>query len=80
MKPNDGGPAFPFKCQGETTAPEIYYGMSLRDYFAEHAGKPGDGFMRIEGEFDEAGTALWYARWAYAFADAMLAAREKGHQ
>jgi len=34
---NDGGPAFPFACQGPTTAPEIYYGMSLRDYFAAKA-------------------------------------------
>jgi len=33
-KPFDGGPAFPFKCQGQTTGPEIYYGMSLRDWFA----------------------------------------------
>lgn len=31
---NDGGPAFPFACQGPTTAPEFYYGMTLRDYFA----------------------------------------------
>jgi len=34
---NDGGPAFPFKCQGPTTAPEFYYGMTLRDYFAGQA-------------------------------------------
>lgn len=33
---NDGGPAFPFKCQGPTTAPEVYYGMALRDYLAAH--------------------------------------------
>ena len=30
-------PAFPFKCQWPTTGPEIYYGMSLRDYFAAKA-------------------------------------------
>lgn len=34
MSAPDGGPAFPFKCQGSTTAPEFYYGMTLRDYFA----------------------------------------------
>jgi len=36
---NTGGSAFPFKYQGPTTAPEIYYGMTLRDYFAAKAPK-----------------------------------------
>ena len=33
MSKNDGGLAFPFACQGPTTGPEFYYGMTLRDYF-----------------------------------------------
>lgn len=34
---NDGGPAFPFARQGQTTGPEFYYGMTLRDYLAANA-------------------------------------------
>jgi len=34
---DDGGSAFPFQCQGPTTAPEFYYGMSLRMYLAAKA-------------------------------------------
>ena len=26
--------AFPFACQGETTEPEAYYGLTKREYFA----------------------------------------------
>lgn len=31
---NAHDPAFPFQCQGATTAPEIYYGMSVRTHLA----------------------------------------------
>lgn len=41
MSKETGGPAFPFQCQGPTTAPEFYYGMSLLDYFAVHSTQPG---------------------------------------
>jgi hypothetical protein len=66
---NTGGPAFPFKCQGPTTGPEIYYGMTLRDYFAAKAleGKLATG----ETGFDD------IAKRAYKYADAMLKAREQ---
>jgi hypothetical protein len=69
-KPNDGGPAFPFQCQGATTGLEIYYGMSLRDWFAgqamPYASKGGNR------------TAEAIARRAYYIADSMLAERAKG--
>lgn len=52
---NDGGLAFPFACQGPTTAPEIYYGMSLRAYFAGQAmqgllaNSEGGSFLNADG-------------------------------
>lgn len=68
-----GGPAFPLSCEGPTTAPEFYYGMTLRDYFAAKAMQAAatnptgaDGFT-----FGER------AKWAYAQADAMLEARKQ---
>ena len=68
---NNGGPAFPFACQGPTTAPETYYGMSMRDYFAAKA-------MHASLSLDPANAASSeeHARWAYEMADAMLKARE----
>ena len=69
----DGGPAFPFKCQGPTTAPEFYYGMSLRDHFAAQA---------MQGDIAHYGHEnCWspsdIATHAYEMADAMLIARAK---
>ena len=66
---NDGGPAFPFKCQGPTTAPEVYYGMTLRDWFA---GQAASGLASIESASNPK-----VAEWAYEIADAMIAARNK---
>lgn len=63
-----GGPAFPFKCQGPTTAPEFYYGMTLRDYFASKAMREMNW-----GKFEHS----LCAETAYKIADAMLAARRK---
>ena len=74
----DGGPAFP----GTTSQPNergVYYpvhhqGMSLRDWFAGQAlagmgtWSPGNVALDQEGR----------ARWAYAQADAMIAARSDG--
>ena len=78
MKPNnDGGPAFPFKCQGSTTAPEFYYGMTLRDYFAAQA---LNGYLAgRNSNRDEASRFCVdpVAAACYAYADAMLAARER---
>ena len=69
---NDGGPAFPFKCQGPTTGPETYYGMTLRDYFAAAALQ---GLIASGRDYIEWKTAV---RQAHELADAMLAEREKG--
>ena len=62
-------PAFPFVCQGPTTAPEVYYGMSLRDYFAAKAltgllANPNSQFGLDAAD-------------CYSWADAMLKEREK---
>lgn len=43
VQPDDGGPAFPFTCQGATTAPEAYYGMTLREYAAIKLRVPDSG-------------------------------------
>ena len=76
----DGGPAFPFACQGPTTGPEIYYGMSIRDYFAARVMAAmiprydvDDG---IVSEHPHTGQEM-LVRAAYRVADAMIAEREK---
>lgn len=76
-QPEDGGgPAFPFACQGQTTAPEIYYGMTLRDWFAGMAlqGIYGGRSGTLQTERD---MLRLDAEVAYDVADAMLAARQK---
>jgi len=59
---SDGGPAFPLNDPLKST------GMTLRDYFAAAALQAMD--LTIQH------TSLEYAQDAYAFADAMLKARE----
>lgn len=63
-----GGPAFPTK--NATTGDVL--GLSIRDYFAARAPEVPRDFGWAQGERDS-----WQrrARWAYAYADAMLAAR-----
>lgn len=65
-------PAFPFACQGPTTGPEFYYGLSMRDYFAA---KAVQGFI-ASPQFT-AWSSTMYAEEAYAIADAMLQERAK---
>lgn len=67
-----GGPAFPFECQGPTTAPEIYYGMTLRDYFAAKAMAAA---MANPDLNDKSSDDIAFG--AYRIADAMLKAREE---
>lgn len=69
----DGGPAFPFKCQGPTTAPEFYYGMSLRDWFAGQALSNPD--LSLTMDSSTATEAQRTAMRCYRYADAMLAER-----
>ena len=67
---NNGGPACPFACQGPTTAPETYYGMTLRDYFA---GRAMQSYL-----LDKDRDSFTFEQWAqasYEMADAMLEAR-----
>lgn len=63
---NDGGPAFP-------NAPgyEIYYGMTLRDYFA------GKALQGTQANPDGWTSNEKCAAWCYQMADAMLAERER---
>ncbi len=62
----DGGPAFPV--DNEVYGPE---GMSLRDYFA------GKAMQALLVGLDEPPANNILAKWAYAYADAMLKEREK---
>ena len=66
----NGGPAFPFACQGPTTAPETYYGMTLRDYFAAKAMQS----YLLDKDRDSFTFEQW-AQASYEMADAMLKAR-----
>ena len=63
---DDGGPAFPIHDHyGKADS----IGMSLRDYFAA---------MALQGSLaDGGGSYEQEAKWAYAYADAMLAERAK---
>jgi hypothetical protein len=67
---NTGGPAFP-SAQLDTTTLTYKYveGMTLRDYFAA---KAMQGFISRGGHYE----CAFDAARAYAFADAMLKARE----
>lgn len=71
-KINDGGPAFPFACQGPTTAPETYYGMTLLDYFAAKAMEVD---YTLAKNFTDPDWRYGIALDAYKMADAMLKAR-----
>jgi hypothetical protein len=74
-KQTDGGPAFPFQCQGPTTAPEFYYGMALRDYFAAKAMQGLIASPRTPlGTVNDVTDQL-IAKLSYIMADAMLRAR-----
>jgi hypothetical protein len=67
MSAKTGGPAFP---QRSTDSWEVdAEGMALRDYFAA---KAMQGMLASDADLGEAGLA----KWAYVYADAMLAARE----
>ena len=65
-------PAFPSTIQGPTTAPEIYYGITIRDYFAARA-------MQVDYElakkYSDPDWRIGVALDAYKMADAMLKAR-----
>ena len=63
-------PAFPSTNQGPTTEPEIYYGITIRDYFAA---KAMQSYL-----LDKDRDSFTFEQWAeasYEMADAMLEAR-----
>ena len=65
-----GGPAFPTERETAEGGTESFVGITVRDYFAAAAlqGKLATRPMTAPED---------YARWAYRFADAMLAERCK---
>lgn len=70
--------AFPAFYQGPTTGPEVYYGLTIRDYFAAKAMSgwlasfdPNDGIPSKEVGQKQ------IAEMAYSIADAMLETRKK---
>jgi hypothetical protein len=90
MKTKDGGPAFPlcgtivkqYQPTGIVTGESLQgfqAGMSLRDYFATHAKESDvEYYMKYKGGDNERTVFLRTREEAkYAYADAMLEAREK---
>jgi hypothetical protein len=73
---NDGGPAFPLQALASPGS-EATWGMSLRDWFAGQAlmGWAAGRNRPIDHEASEPASV---ARSCYAYADAMLRAREGG--
>ena len=73
----DGGPAFPIVASGaDRQRGDVDYGASLRDWLAVHAPEMteqwyedsrGDGIHWLDAQ----------AAWSYAYADAMIAERDK---
>jgi hypothetical protein len=84
---NDGGPAFPHEADyirneggGYEFKVDFHAGMTLRDWFAGQALTAiplKDDGKRTPHE-DRKQEAMWVATAAYRYADAMLAARERG--
>jgi hypothetical protein len=68
---NANKPAFPGSYTGNNGMPVWSEGMTLRDYFAAKAMQAAASVWLPENELDTC------ARYAYAMADAMLAAREQ---
>ena len=64
---NDGGPVHPTHWDGVRPA---HHGMTLRDWFA------GQALAGLIADPSRDGSADDRARYAYAYADAMLKARE----
>lgn len=80
--PKGEDPAFPFACQGQTTAPEIYYGMTLRDWFAGMA-LQGWAAGRNNGDSFNASSSsdpTYVAASCYAYADAMIKEKYKPYE
>lgn len=81
-KIEDGGPAYPFAATDQSNVERQTNGMSLRDYFAGQAlvgigtwmPVPEVGYPHLTSQK----TLKQRSEWAYAQADAMIAARKGG--
>lgn len=79
MKKYDGGPAFPGPVNVEAKQVWAQYpGVSMRDYFAAHAPITVADAMKSfeEAKLTHAQLFKRIAQMRYAYADAMIAARE----
>jgi len=72
----DGGPAFPMQYADDS----FQTGITLRDYLAARAPEDVPGWFPVKlnanGQTNET-MEMRYFRWRYAYADAMLKAREE---
>lgn len=77
---NTGGPAFPRPFSVDDADPDISYpahmGMSLRDYFAAKAMQGLLANPKLQQHITKVGQS-WIEDSSYAWADAMLKAREQ---
>lgn len=71
---NDGGPAFPSVFTDPASGPEVYLGITVRDYFAARALESAFPQFRAGG-FELTRNDLAQSCWEMA--DAMLAERSK---
>lgn len=82
---NDGGPAFPSGDGEYSGGPNHAYGISLRDYLAIQALVGIGEWVPMPKNGNGVNWASWEhplslkAEWAYAQADAMIAARGGSH-
>ncbi len=80
---NDGGPAFPHSSQpldgqgNPMCAEHSEWGMTLRDWFAGQALGGMNASLVHQEEWPTREQAQWMASYAYAQAEAMIAARTK---
>ena len=81
-KPNDGGPAFPYRDEDGEGGFDQYSGISMRDWFAGQiacgdasTGDEKDGWTSNMGVLPKC--AAIRAKVYYAIADAMIAERNK---
>lgn len=83
---DDGGPAFPrplseLSDDSDGEVAQAYEGMSLRDYFAAKAMQGCLAYSHCNpntGNYHENSNPEYVATTAYCYANAMLAARNKG--
>ena len=79
MAKKDGGPAFPYETSGGNwpdMRPQVFSGLSLRDYFAAQAMPELLAILARDKQGDTEAQKVM-AETAYELADAMLAARDR---